>query len=331
MVLKRIVLFVGAGLIVLLASCQTETSTPTAVVEMTATQDPTVEIAVKTPSAEVTAVETSEEPAAAELVFDVLVNSDAVEYHAQWSPDGQTLGYVAVMEDGPQIWFLPLDTGEAYPLELDLQGDFAFIWSSDGSKLVFDAYDSTDHLAIWTMDLPDGVPTLLTKEGKGKANPDWSPDDTKVIYTTLGDLWIHPIGSDTPEKLTTDPASDWHPKWSPDGSTILFSSDRSGNTDLWIIPVEGGEATQITTNEAYDDRGVWSPDGQFIAFLSDRSGNDDIWLYSMADGTETQITTDEGVDSMPAWHPDGKSIIFASELGGNMGIWSVDVTSLVGD
>ncbi len=45
---------------------------------------------------------------------------------------------------------------------------------------------------------------------------------------------IRPDGSDL-KRLTFDPASDQTPAWSPDGTRIAFSSLRDGNRDIYVV------------------------------------------------------------------------------------------------
>lgn len=263
------------------------------------------------------------------LVAFQLTNEEITQYHPQWSPDGTTLGFVSNQNGKSEIWLLHEGAEKAVLFPLDLNGDFAFSWSSDGAQMIFDAYDNRGVYGIWRLNYPDGIPEQVSPAETSCTQPAWSPDSDQIICQTDGDLFILEVETGVMRPFEESTSIEWLPQWSPDGTMILFTSIRTENADLWLKPVAGGEAIQLTTDEGYDDRGVWSPDGRFIAFVSDRAGNDDLWLYELSTGNLTQITTHEAVDSMPAWHPDGKSIVFASERSGNMDIWSVDVSSIV--
>jgi Tol biopolymer transport system component len=73
-------------------------------------------------------------------------------------------------------------------------------------------------------------------------------------------------------RLTTTTSENADPVWSPDGSKIAFSSDRDGNYEIYVMNSDGTQQTRITTDPAYDGQPTWSPDGSKIAFISTRNG-----------------------------------------------------------
>ena len=255
----------------------------------------------------------------------LLVESPAREYHPKWSNSGEILGFVSDGVEKTEIWFQSAEGSDKRLIDIPLDGDLAFVWSADDKSLLFDAYDETGFLSIFTTNLETIEPIQISEQGWGKGNPCWSPDNSQAAYVSETDIWILPMDGAAAYRLTTTNTDEWHPYWSPDGSKMIFTSDSTGNADLWVLDIATGETTQLTTNETYDDRGIWSPDGEFIIFVSDRSGSDDIWLYKVADGSEFQITDHPGIESMPSWHPDGKSIVFMAEFNGNWDIWGIDL------
>ena len=71
-------------------------------------------------------------------------------------------------------------------------------------------------------------------------------------------------------RLTYTPSKDYSPSWSPDGSKIAFSSSRDGNYEIYVMDADGSNQTNLTNNSANDSGPSWSPDGSKIAFSSSR-------------------------------------------------------------
>src|SRR5919109_161189 len=113
-------------------------------------------------------------------------------------------------------------------------------------------------------------------------------------------------------RLTDDPAFDTDPSWSPDGTKIAFSSNREDdNSEIYIMNSDGSGQTRLTDNSADDFSPSWSPDGEKIAFVTDRdNGNFDIYIMNADDGSGQTRLTDNSAE--PSWSPDSEKIAFTS-------------------
>ena len=60
-------------------------------------------------------------------------------------------------------------------------------------------------------------------------------------------------------ELTSNRADDFHPGWSPDGTRIAFTSERDGNRELYIMDDVGEGLNRLTEDAAEDSQPVWSP------------------------------------------------------------------------
>jgi TolB protein len=60
-------------------------------------------------------------------------------------------------------------------------------------------------------------------------------------------------------KLTNTPTDASAPSWSPDGTRIAFTSRRDNNTDIFLINADGSELTRLTTDPGNDMSPSWAP------------------------------------------------------------------------
>ena len=59
------------------------------------------------------------------------------------------------------------------------------------------------------------------------------------------------------KKLTTSSKFDGRPAYSPDGTKVVYSTTRVGNFDIWTVKAGGGGEVALITNAATDDRPDW--------------------------------------------------------------------------
>src|SRR5438128_2361056 len=166
-------------------------------------------------------------------------------------------------------------------------------------------------------------------------------------------------GSEPPRRLTAGEERDSSPRWSPDGTRLAFTSTRGddGKAQVYVLPLEGGEAIKLT--DLKEDAGEldWAPDGSTIAFSSrvrdEAYGEEDEkkrrprrftrvsykldnvgWtgdrrqhLFAVAadgSGEAQQLTDGDFEHSSPAWSPDGRQLAFVSQRDDD---WDVKLVS----
>ena len=181
-----------------------------------------------------------------------------------------------VMELGDDIWMMNVDGTQGRIVGAHPDTEFNPCLSSDGSKIVFKAYN---HNSVGTGGYTSGI-DVMNSDGSGRRRL------TPPHLANLGD-----------------------PKWSPDNSEIVFrGSDGSyGNNNLFLMNADGSNLRRITREEAAFSP-VWSADGQRIAYYS-RVGDDDQRIAVIdRSGTLIHSVSRQG-SSYPfglAWSPDGQ-------------------------
>lgn len=151
-------------------------------------------------------------------------------------------------------------------------------WSPDGTKIVF----ASDR------DAKFGVNTYLE------------------IYTMNAD------GSGVTRLTFNDDGIDYYPKWSPDGTKIMFTTDRATNThcyafalDVWTMNANGTGQTNLTNDCHGDANAAFDFRGDNIVFISDRATGSaqyawDLYRMPVGGGTPIRLTTTKA-DLGPVW------------------------------
>jgi TolB protein len=197
-----------------------------------------------------------------------LTNGGAVNVEPRWSPDGKKLVWVSTQYNkrfhifcadvnGGSLQNIVRLTGETksslpryYYSEYDME--INPVWARDGKEILF--VSNKGHIygtgGFWRMKAEPGAPAreIHYEETSWKARPDFSPDGSRMVYSSY-------LGRQ------------WH--------------------QLWLMPAEGGDAFPISYGD-WDDTFVrWSPDGKKIAAISNDSATNEIF-WQQIPGTKKQ-------------------------------------------
>jgi hypothetical protein len=62
----------------------------------------------------------------------------------------------------------------------------------------------------------------------------------------FGDVYVMDADGSNVTRLTNDPAGDGEPAWSPDGTKIAFSSSRDGAVQIYVMNADGNGEAPLT-------------------------------------------------------------------------------------
>jgi Tol biopolymer transport system component len=181
---------------------------------------------------------------------------------------------------------------------------------------------------------PNGSDSHLIGPNEANASePSWSPDGTKILYTTGCIIWAMNADGSNPRPLIPQDARPpgypcranlEHPRWSPNGKRIVYSFSGPGAEFARVANADGSHNHRVlNTDEAYD--ASLSPDGQYIVFgsytLFDRQSGTNVfkpYIYLVrSDGTGLRRIITHGEAEDPSWSPDGTRILYSCAIYAN--------------
>lgn len=204
-----------------------------------------------------------------------------------------------------------------------------FVSTRDGTYELYASSADGSHQHRLTGDRGDAsTPTGLQYQ----LDPAWSPDGSRIAFSSSRDGQTHLFVVDAAGKKTTRLAlggEDRHPTWSPDGKHLVFTRASPGRIE--IINADGSGAHRLTPGTAEEGDPAWSPDGRWIAYDRRTPGGPirELWLIHPDGSGNHQLTALQASTTAPTWSPDSKRIAFSSNArGGHFAIYSIGASGI---
>ena len=203
--------------------------------------------------------------------------------------------------------------------------------SPDATSVVYDQAEPRNRtFDLWRLDFARGIPSRLTFHPSHDIFPLWSPDGTRIVFSSLREpppqLFELNANSAGTEKLLLKTNLPKSPSgWSSDGRLLFYgSTDPQTGGDIWALPLVGKPEPYPVVRTAADEQyGTLSPDGRWLAYISNETGAYEVYVESFpATGFKRQVSTQGGFE--PQWRRDGKELFY---LAPNQTLMAVGVKS----
>ncbi|MFL6228095.1 MAG: kelch repeat-containing protein [Pyrinomonadaceae bacterium] len=228
----------------------------------------------------------------AQLTNSLDPNNPAENFDPAFSPDGTRIAFTSNRDGNAEIYVMNADGSNQVRLTSVARADRTPAWSPDGSKIAFlsrrdatvNPQTGTINFQIYVMNADGSNQTRLTNDSAGDGHPAFSPDGTRIAFTSRRDggrthiYLMNPDGTGQTQLLPNPETTleEAQPSWSPNGTRLLFTGgdldDGTGNiasSKIYSMRADGSDAVQLTTSPdaAVDLSATYSPNGARIAFL----------------------------------------------------------------
>jgi len=185
--------------------------------------------------------------------------------------------------------------------------------SWDGQKVGVDQTDTeSQNTDVWTYDVEHGAAKRLTFDPALDATPIWSPDGSKVVFTstrgTAFNLFVKEANGAEEEKAINETEMDKYPNsWSRDGKYILYQE----GLELRYLMLPEMKSEPFLKASATLRNAQFSPDGKWVAYDSNESGKWEVYVTSFPEA-HGKWQVSQGGGEQPRWRGDEKELFYLS-------------------
>ncbi len=281
------------------------------------------------------------------------------------SPDGNSIAFIRRERTLSKLYVKDLQTGEETKLVDELDQDMQetwgvtgmypnMDWTPDGNSIVYWAGGKIRQVSVANasvteipfevkderdiIDPPRPVvevaPAIFSTQMPRFASV--SPDGQRVVFETLGKLWLKTSPDAKPRRLTrnTDNTRELFPSWSRDGRSIVFASwsdELLGS--IRTVSAAGGSPRTVTSQPGHYRRPQFSPSGDSIVFEKGSGGfltsgewSEQAGIYVISRrGGQARKVTESG--SYPHFAQD-EDRVFLTQSGDGVKLVSVNLDGL---
>jgi TolB protein len=246
-----------------------------------------------------------------------LISDHAWNTDPAWSPDGQRIAYVSTKDGQTDLYVMALASGAVTRLTNSGGWNGNPTWSPDGAWIMFDSSREGTNPSthqywrnLFVVRSDGSELKRLTALPGYNGTPSWSPDGTRVAFSSDRDGFFHlyTMAPDGTDQTTLVASSSSYARWSPDGSRILFHGvDVRDLRDelppfVSVVGVDLKRPPQKLT-DGHDIWPDWSPDARWISFARLIDDQRELFVAPAAGGEAIRLTWDGSQKGWARWRP----------------------------
>ena len=191
--------------------------------------------------------------------------------------------------------------------------------SPDGSQIVYqrrgmDVMEDRRTSALWRLDADGTDHTKLTPRTADESSPRWSPDGSKIAFTSSDEehgteIYVHWVEQNKTARITQLENAPSGLSWSPDGTHLAFSMHVSAPEPTLASRPEPPEGADWAEPPRVETRLNHESDGTGVLDY----GHDHLFVVRADGGRARQVTAgDYNHSSRPVWTPDGEALLYSA-------------------
>jgi eukaryotic-like serine/threonine-protein kinase len=280
------------------------------------------------------------------LTFTPLTTDPGYEGMPAWSPDGQTIAYVADVDNTLQVFTRQRTASVSAQITqapYDCRHPF---WSLDGKRLYFISL-ARERESLWSVGAAGGTPQVVIENvTRAAVSPDGNTiaflrDEQPADIVGAATLWFW-TASDGERKYQGLSGLEFNEAalaFSRDGRMLALSivprtinlPSAERGWQLWVVPLAGGQAyRRLQWMRDVVPRAAslaWMPDSRHMVLGLTSMGTSEshLWMADLQRDQAWLLTRGTGSESYPSSSPDGGQVAFSAEQS------DYDVVEILGD
>jgi tricorn protease len=269
----------------------------------------------------------SSEPGAAD--FRKLEGYAGLNRWPLWAPDSRGLYFVSDRDGAENLWYQPLEGGEARRITSFAEG--RLLWPSispSGATILFER-----DFGLWRLDTASGeaepigvrvrpdtkiTPVRVAVYSRELSELALAPDGKKAAFVARGEVFADFADKETDRdqrqgpsfRVTATPFRERGVGWSPDSRRLVYTSDRHGDEEVYEYDFVGRSERRLTSSSGRKEGPAYSPDGAWIAYAR---GDDEIRLIDARGGEDRPFVRGNFVYGTSfAWSPDSRWLVYSA-------------------